>query len=260
MIALGLDAFLIPSNLAAGGVSGLSTVLSHLTNLSVGLLVFVINIPIFFMAFLNFDRRLVFDSAVATGLLSLFISLFSGIDLNLDDSFLCSVFGGLVSGLGMGLVFLAGATSGGTDIIAKILQKKFPGLSIGRILLFADIFVIAFAMLVFKDIYVGLYSIVSFYTNGRVIDAVLEGSNFAKIAFIISDNHRQIASRIINEVSRGITGLKGIGMYSDKERIIMMCVVRRSEIKAVSEIVRSEDSSAFMFLADTREVFGEGFG
>lgn len=260
LIAIGLDAFLIPSNLAAGGVSGLSTVLSHLTKLPVGLLVLVINVPIFFMAFLNFDRRLVFDSAVATGFLSFFISLFSGIDLGLEDSFLCSVFGGLVSGIGMGLVFLSGATSGGTDIIAKLLQKKFPGISIGRLLLFADIFVIAFAMFVFKDVYVGLYSIVSFYTNGRVVDAVLEGSNFSKIAFIISDNHKQIASRIINEVSRGVTGLRGVGMYSGSERIVMMCVVRRSEIKAVSEIVKSEDSSAFMFLADTREVFGEGFG
>lgn len=259
LAALSLDLFLIPSNLAAGGVSGFSTALAHLTNLPVGVLVFVINIPIFSLAFLNFDRRLVLDSAIATVLMSFFINLFSGIDLKLQDPFLCAVFGGLVSGFGLGLIFFAGATSGGTDIIAKLLQRKFPNLSIGKLLLLSDIFVIGFAMFVFKDIYVGLYSVVSLYTSGKVIDAVLEGANFAKIAFIVSDKHDEIASSIISEVSRGVTGLRGLGMYEGKEKMVMLCVIRRAEIKIVTEIVRNTDPSAFMFLADTREVFGQGF-
>jgi len=151
------------------------------------------------------------------------------------------------------------ATTGGTDLLAAVLGKMFPKFSVGQYLLFMDGCVIVFAIIAFKSVKLGLYASLSLYVASKSIDAYLEGMHFSKSLLIISENSEKIAQRLLNEVDRGVTGLKGIGMYSRKDKTVLLCVVKREEIHIVKEIVKDCDERAFVLLIDVREVLGEGF-
>ena len=162
-------------------------------------------------------------------------------------------------GLGLGLVFRSGATTGGTDLAARIVHRFIPNLTMGQTLLFIDSSVIIFAAIAFGSFQLGLYAIVSLYVSSKVIDAILEGVNFAKSVLIISDKSDEIAHRIMKDLDRGVTALKGTGMYTGKDKQVLLCVLQRSQIPALKEIVKSVDDKAFVILTEIREVLGEGF-
>jgi uncharacterized membrane-anchored protein YitT (DUF2179 family) len=273
--AAGMNVFLIPNKIAPGGVSGIATVIYHLSGgtMPVGIVMLALNIPLFVMGIKYIGKRFFVRTLVGTILLSLIVDIFQPLTGNFVKSFLTSaeslnyspdlllysVFGGLFMGVGLGLVFKSGATTGGSDLAAKIISHFIPNFTVGQILLFIDACIIIFAAVVFKSFIIGLYAIVTLFIMSKVIDAILEGVNFAKAVYIISDKSDEIAGKILYDLDRGVTALKGTGMYTGKDREVLMCVLYRAQISQVKQIVKAIDPDAFIILADVREVLGEGF-
>ena len=257
--AASLNLFLIPNHLAAGGVSGLSTVLNYITSVSVGLISIICNIPLYIMGYVYEGKGFLIKSVTATTLLGFFIDLFSFLPHIVSDMVLASVFGGVLTGLGFGMVLQAGASTGGTDIIAKVINRKFKHISIGTLIFIIDMAVIIFAVLVFNNIYTGLYSVVALYASSKIIDLLLEGANFAKLLFIISDESNKIAAEIINTLERGATFLSGNGVYTNDIKNVILCSIKKNEIAKLKELVYKIDNKAFVIITDAREVLGEGF-
>jgi uncharacterized membrane-anchored protein YitT (DUF2179 family) len=162
-------------------------------------------------------------------------------------------------GAGLGIVFRSGATTGGTDLAARITNHFAPNLTMGQILLFIDTSVIIFAAIAFQSFLLALYAIVTLFISSKVIDAVLEGVNFAKSVFVISDRPDEISERILKDLDRGVTALKGTGMYTGKDKQVLLCVLHRGQLPLLKEIVKIIDPKAFIILTDIREVLGEGF-
>jgi uncharacterized membrane-anchored protein YitT (DUF2179 family) len=176
-----------------------------------------------------------------------------------DDLILSVIFGGVLVGLGLGIIFRNDATTGGTDLAAKIFHKLIPFMSIGQILLITDALVVVLAATVFGQYELALYASVSIFITARIIDVVVVGINYSKAAYIISLQSGRISSRILEELNRGVTELKGRGMFTGMDRPVLMCVLRSRDIPLMKKIVQDEDPQAFIFISDVREVFGEGF-
>ncbi|MCK9479347.1 MAG: YitT family protein [Firmicutes bacterium] len=257
--AAAISLFLAPNKITGGGINGVAIVLHYFLRYPVGIITLVLNIPLFMLGIWSEGKGFGIKSIYATILMSVFIDLLEGLPAFTDDVFLAGIFGGLLMGVGLGLVFVSGATTGGTDIIAKLVQKAVRHLSIGKILLTVDILVILTAMIAFKDIHVGLYSAIALYVSTHMIDLLMEGGKFAKTVFIISEKSSDIAENIKTKLERGVTGLVGKGMYSGGDKMVLMCTVKRKEVPLLKDLVKQTDSSAFVILTDVREVLGEGF-
>lgn len=273
--ATAINVFLVPYKIEPGGVSGIATVIYYLSNqqLPVGLTALAFNIPLFIAGLKLIGRRFAIRTLFSLIFLSLFIDSLSPYTqyfaytylsaLQSTSSFqnylLYSIFGGSLMGLGLGIVFRSGATTGGSDLLARILNHFHPNFTIGQILLAIETCIVIFASVSFKSFLLGLYAIVTLFMQSKVIDTVLEGVNFARAVFIISDNSDEIAKKLLHEIERGVTALKGIGMYTGSEKNVLLCVLHRGQIPALKEIVGEIDNKAFIILTDVREVFGEGF-
>ncbi len=273
--ALAINIFLVPYKIAPGGLSGLATVIYYLSGgrFPVGTTMLVINIPLFIMGYKFIGKHFFVRTLYGTIILSVIIDLtetYMG-DLakkllvgeagraSTPDILLYSIIGGFLSGIGLGIVLKMEATTGGTELAAKLLNKPIKNLTIGQILLTIDALIIIFAIIAFNSVLIGLYSLVSLYITTKIIDAMVEGVDYARAVLIISEQQEEIAKRIISEMDRGVTELKGRGVYSGKDKNVLLCVLSRNEILPLKEIVHDLDSNAFMILADVREVLGEGF-
>ncbi len=260
IMALSLVLFLIPARIAPGGVSGLATVFGYFTNMPVGLMIFLINIPIFIWGVFEFDKTFLLGSVIGTLALSVFTEVF-GIFVSpiTDNEILQSVFGGAFLGLGIAVVLMSGATTGGTDIVAKILKKRFPYFSIGVFILIIDAVVIILATALTKRWETMLYSGLALYISTKVIDGLLDGLNFAKMVLIVSDFPGEISKEISEKMGRGATTLLGFSEYTRKDKKVVMCIVRKTEVFKLKEIVKGIDRDSFVIVADAREVLGKGF-
>lgn len=259
LITISINCFFLRLKIAPGGVSGLATVVHYLTNISVGTIVFALNIPLFIAGFLAFGKRFSIKTLLATFLLSFLLDNTLFLPQITDDMMLAAVFGGIIMGCGMAFVFKGGATTGGTDIAAKVVNKYFPAFNISEQLFFIDGLVVVCAMIVFRDFDIGLYSIITIWLSAKVIDIVFEGVGFAKAMFIISNSGEKIGNRILEEVGRGVTGFKGEGLYLKNDKKILLTVVDRSQIPTIKQIAKEEDKNAFVIITDVREALGEGF-
>ncbi len=273
--ALAINVFLVPYKIAPGGLSGLSTVLFYMSGgkLPIGTTMLVINIPLFLMGYKFIGRKFFIRTIYGTIILSVIIDLTEKYMAELaqkllineagtastPDILLYSVIGGFISGIGLGIVLKMEATTGGTELAAKLLKRPVKSLTIGQTLLLIDGLIILFAIIVFKSVLIGLYSMVSLFITTKVIDALVEGVDYARAVLIISERQEEIAARIMIEMDRGVTELKGRGVYSGKDRNVLLCVLSRTEIQQIKDIVHQMDKNAFMILADVREVLGEGF-
>ncbi len=260
LMGAGLGLFLIPQQIAPGGVSGLSTVIHYLTGLPVGVIVLIINIPIFIVGALNFSKRYIFVSFFGMFMLSVFIDLFSAFSPITGDVLLASVFGGAFVGAGLGIVFRYGASTGGTDIIIMLLKKRFKDMSTGKFVVLVDAVIVIFAGIVFKKWETVLYSTVSLIVSSYMVDAIVEGIDYAKAVFIISEKTDLIAGSVSSLLSRGTTCLSGFSPYSGNDKNVLLCVVRRFEVSRLKKIIFNADESAFVIVSDAKEVLGKGFG
>ena len=259
IMALGLDLFLVPSQIAPGGISGLSTVLHYLTGVPVGVLIFIINIPIFVFGAKNFSRSYVIHSFLGMILLSVFTSFFESFKPITSDIILSSVFGGAFVGAGAGIVFRFGATTGGTDIVVMLLKKRFKGFSTGNFVALVDAVIVLIAGLVFKTWETVLYSTLSLLVSSYMVDTIVEGVDYAKAVFIVSELPDEIAKSISDRLSRGTTCFMGYSPYTHNEKNTLLCVVRRFEISKLKNIIYETDKNAFVIVTDTKEVLGNGF-
>jgi uncharacterized membrane-anchored protein YitT (DUF2179 family) len=275
LTAASINIFLVPYKIAPGGVTGLATVIYYLSNsrFPVGMVMLALNIPLFAAGIKFIGKKFALRTLLSTFLLSFIIDLsepftsvfverylskFEGLE-TAPDLLLYSIFGGCLMGIGLGLVFKSGATTGGTDLAARILNHFIPNLTIGQAMFIIDAGVVAFAAIVFNSFPLAMYATVTLYITSKIIDALLEGINFAKALFIISDKPQEIAQRIMKDLDRGVTALKGKGMYTGGDKQVLMCVVHRSQFTQLKEIVTEIDEKAFIVLTDVREVLGEGF-
>ena len=240
-----------PVNLVTGGASGLAIVMKALGNVPLWVTNTVVNIPLFLASYKikgwNFIKR----TLVAT--IALSVSLYVT-----DDLLLASLFGGIVTGVGTGLVLLCRATTGGTDMLAVLLHRKFRHYSIAQIIQVLDGIIVLVGATVFGIRY-ALYAMIAIYALAKITDGMIEGMKFSKQAFIISDKSKEIADTIMTEMERGVTALDAVGMYSGLGKQMLFCVVSKKEIVQLKEIVQAHDTGAFVIVNDAREVFGEGF-
>jgi len=256
--AMGLGLFEVPNRIAAGGISGLSTVIHYLTGWPVGLTMLALNLPLFLAGFKVMGRDFEIKSLYGTITLSLFTDLVGyRIPPPTADPLLAAIYGGLLCGLGLGVVFRCGGSTGGTDLAALIFTRYFP-LTSGMGLLFIDAVVITLAGIVFST-ELALYALLSLIIASRTIDAVQEGGGYAKAVFIISRRPEEIAQRILGELQRGVTGLEGRGLYTRRRREVLLVVVQRAELSRLKALVAEMDPRAFVIVSDTHEVLGEGF-
>lgn len=263
LIALGLIWFLEPNTIAPGGVTGLAIVIERLTGVPIYITNLIINIPLFIIGILVLGKGAGIKTAYGTLGLSFFLVVFSNIEFTnvpaTEDALLASIFGGVIVGVGIGLLFKSGGSTGGTDLAGAILNKFFPSLSAAKLMMLVDICVITLAGIVNGKIETALYSSVCLYIMVKAADFIVEDLNYSKSFYIISKKPEEISKRIINELERGVTSLQGKGMYSGQEKDVLMCVVNRAQVQKVKKIVSEIDPDAFVMLNTTHEVIGEGF-
>jgi len=273
--AAGINIFLVPYKIAPGGVTGIATVIYYLSGerFPVGVTMLVLNVPLFILGVRFIGGKFIIKTLFSTIFLSVSIDVsepvttyFANFYLTKAERFsatpdllLYSIFGGFFMGLGLGFVFRSGATTGGTDLAARIVHHFIPRLTMGQLLLVVDSAVILFAAIAFNSFLLALYAILSLYLSTKVIDAILEGVNFAKAVYIISGKSEEIAQKIMAELDRGVTAIRGVGMYSGEDKIVLYCVLHRGQLHQLKELVIKIDPKAFVILTDVREVLGEGF-
>ncbi|WP_097016623.1 YitT family protein [Orenia metallireducens] len=256
--AAGLVMFLIPNKIAAGGVSGLSTVIYYLFGLPVGMVSLAINIPLFIIGVKEMGAKFGIRTLYGIFLLSFGIDLLNPyLPVLTHDPLLASIYGGGVSGLGLGLVFRSKGTTGGTDLVAQLINK-FTGISVGKSLMIIDFCVIALAGIVFNA-EIALYAFIAMMITGKAIDIVQEGLKISKGTFIISDYSEEIRKNILEKMDRGVTILKGKGGFTEHNKDVLLCIISRSEVSDLKRIVHNIDENAFVIITEVHEVLGEGF-
>ena len=249
--------FLVPNNIAPGGLTGIATIFNYLWGWPVGVTSIALNLPLFVIGYKAMGRVFAFRSLVATLLFSVCIDLIQVPPLT-DDILLGSVYGALVLGVGLGLIMRGGATTGGSDMIARMVHKVFPVVTVGAFLFMVDCAVILCAAFTMSA-RAALYALICIFVSARAVDLVLAGIGSAKACFIITNRAVDISHRIMAELDRGATVISGTGAYSGKERTLLISVVSQREVIPLKKIVRQEDEKAFMFITDTHETLGEGF-
>ena len=252
--------FLSPNEISPGGLTGISTMLNHLFMLPVGLTVFVLNIPILIIGFLKFGGVFIIKTTAATVVISAMLDSVEKILPALKiDPILAAVFGGILMGLGLSLFMLRGATTGGVDIIAKLINRRFPHLTVGRLMLLTDAVIVALSALVYRNTESALYSVAALYASSQVMDMMLYGADKGKIIYIITKNAEDTAKAILSLVKRGVSLIDVTGAYTGSKRRMIMCTVRRNEVSSVYRLVREYDDNAFIVVGEAGEIFGEGF-
>ena len=259
--ALGFVWCYVPNGIAFGGLTGVAQIINRLIPaLPIGATVIVLNIPLFLLGWKLIGGRLLVSSLYAMFLSSVFIDLLTPLhDWHPMEPLLGCIFGGLLVGLSLGLVFRQGATTGGTDLLARLLKLKLAWLPMGRLLMGIDLAVILAAAAAFGTLYAALYGLVALYVSTLVMDGVLYGLDTAKVAYIISDKNKEICDTIVRDMDRGVTILHGQGAYTGVEKDVLMCAFKQREIAAIRAAVKEIDPSAFLIVCNAHEVLGEGF-
>lgn len=257
--AAAISLFLDPNNLAPGGVSGISIILNRLIPISTGNLILLINIPILLLGLWKFGFKLILSTLYCTVLSSVLTNVLSGYGAVTKDPLLAALVGAGLVAVGLGGVFKAGATTGGTDIIIKLLRLRYPHMKTGALFFMIDATIVAASVFVFQDLDRALYAGIAVFVTSFTLDLVLYGRDGAKLIYIISDNAEKITERLLEELDIGVTYVKGQGAYSGKEKKVIMCVMRKQLAPRTEEIVKEEDPEAFMIISSATEIYGEGY-
>lgn len=261
LFAAGFQFFLYPNSIIVGGVSGIAMIINLLTKLPVGLLTIVLNIPLFIIAWRYFGTDFIVSSLVGMLLSSVFVDLFALLSISpTNDMLLACIIGGAVKGLGLGIVYYAGATTGGTDIIAKFIRLRFPYLNFGTVVLITDCFIIVAFAAIFNKVESAMYAVITMFVVSKVVDLVLYGIDNSSVCYIISEKSDQLVTDITDRLHRGVTILEGEGAYSHQNKQVLLCVVKRTQIADIRKMIKSIDENAFFIITDAKNVFGKGFG
>lgn len=256
---LAISRFLDPNDIAPGGVSGLAMILNRIIHIEVGTIILILNIPILLLGLYKFGLRFLISTIYATVVGSVFTNLLALYPPITEDPLLAAICGSALASVAIGFIFKAGATTGGTDIIVKVLRLRFPHLKTGRLFLICDLVVVLLSAFVFENTDSALYAVIGVFLMSIVFDIVLYGADGAKLIYIISDNWKEISTRLLVELDVGVTYLEGEGAYSNEKKRVIMCVVRKQIAPQVEEVVKEEDANAFMIISSAAEIYGEGY-
>lgn len=259
IMACATSFFLLPNQLSSGGFTGLATITYYLFKIPVGTTIFILNIPLFIISYFRMGKKFLIKSIIATGLLSLFINILEEFPSWTYDRFLASIYGGIVMGIGSSLTLKATSSTGGSDLLTYIIRSFVPHYSTSSVIIIIDIIIIALNVIFFRDIEIGLYSAITIFLMGKMIDVIFEGVNFTKMMFIVSNKYEKIAKEISNKVERGSTAIYAKGMYTNEEKMMLLCVGSRNDIARIKEIALSIDNKAFIIISNARETWGKGF-
>ncbi|MBR2049062.1 MAG: YitT family protein [Oscillospiraceae bacterium] len=260
IFALGFDLFLEPNGLNAGGVSGIAMIVHHVTNLgTVGLISAMINLPLFFLGGRKIGGEFFVGSLIGTVGLSVSFDLFALLPPIETEPLVAALYGGILCGAGLGLVFLCNASTGGSDIVVRLLKSKYRNLNIGQISIGLDFVVAALTALVFGDITNMLYILITVFVSGQVVDAVVYKFDYSKVAYIISRDHEAIAKLITEKLERGVTYLYGQGYYSGADTKVILTAVKKGQLAQLKELVVRQDPNAFIIVQEAHQVLGDGF-
>lgn len=257
LAALGYRMFLIPNEIAPGGFTGIGQLANAIMGINVGAAVLALNVPLFLLSFRSMGLRFAALSLGATVALSALLD-YMPVPFASEDMVLSTLFGGIMTGAGFGLILRGGASTGGTDMLAKLIHEHVPFFKVGMVMFAVDFLVVFASMFVF-DVTRAMYAIIALFISSLVIDFVIDGLNTAKAYFIISRNSAEISRRVLSEMDRGVTALKGRGAYTGEEGEVLLCVVNRMEVLQLKRIISECDEHAFVIATDVREALGEGF-
>lgn len=252
--------FLSANEISPGGLTGIATVFNYLFMLPIGTMMFLLNIPILIIGFIRFGGIFILKTTVSTVIISIILDVAEAVLPTVAiDPILAAVFGGLLMGIGISIFMLRGATTGGVDIIAKLINRRFPHMTVGRLMLLADAVVVALSAFAYKNIESALYSVIALYASSRVIDMMLYGADKGKIVYIITEKSAEMSREIMSLVKRGITVIGVTGAYTGRPLNMLMCTVRRNEVSAVCRLARENDKNSFIVIAEAGEILGQGF-
>lgn len=261
-IAIGTNLFLLPHKMTTGGASGIATIFYYLLNIPMGLTIMLINIPLFIFSIIKLGIKFNLKTVFTTIILSLFLEIFKYgglIKLSNLDLFTSCVFGGVIVGLGLAIVFKSGASSGGSDLLAQLIYKLTKAQSVSKTLLIIEICIITGVIIVFQDINIGLYSIISMAISTKVVDVVFEGVYYTKVVTIITKKSDKVIPAILNDLKRGATVTNSIGAHSKEEVTTITCVITTPQIAKLKDLIREHDSKALMYITTVNEAIGTGF-
>lgn len=260
LFALGFSAFLAPNDLNTGGISGLAMVAVELLGAgSVGSLSILLNLPLFILGGLKIGKRFFAGSLLGMVVSSLLIDVFSGLRVPTPEPLIGVIYGGVLCGLGLGMVFMSGTSTGGSDILVRLLKLRYRNVPIGQISMTFDAVVVLLTGLVFQDISKALYSGISVFLCGKVVDAVIYRFDYSKVALIVSPKYEAIADAIANKLDRGATFLHAEGSYSRRETRVVLAAVKRQQLAELKELVVGIDPDAFIIVQEAHQVLGDGF-
>lgn len=259
--AFGLTYFVVPHHLFEGGATGITLITYYLFNISISVMNLIINIPLFILAWKIFGAKTLYSSLLGTISLSIWLAIFEKIPLSFNlegDLVIVALVAGVLLGLGLGIIFNAGGTTGGTDIVARILNK-YTNISVGKLLFALDFLILMLILIIFQDLRLVTYTLLFDFIVSRVIDLIGEGGYAGKGFMIISQNPMEVADKINEELGRGVTFISGQGYYSQKDLKIVYCIVARNEMIKMKELIHTIDPKAFITITEAHEILGEGF-
>ncbi|ADY56373.1 Protein of unknown function DUF2179 [Syntrophobotulus glycolicus DSM 8271] len=257
IVATSINIFIISNKIADGGITGIAIILHYLFRWDTGLAIFIINIPLFMLGYKIIGRRMLLNSILGVTALSVSLKFTSQLPAVTDNQLLASIFGGLVTGIGMGIIFRFHGSLGGTDILALILTKRI-SFSVGQILLGMDALILLCAAIIFEP-EMGMFAMIYAYTAARVIDLVQVGLDYSKSVMVITDKPEQIAEDIILNLERGVTYFQAEGAYSKQDKKVVYSIVNRTQLSQLKDIIHQHDPQAFVAIGEVAEVVGEGF-
>ncbi|MBE5955045.1 MAG: YitT family protein [Lachnospiraceae bacterium] len=257
--AAGVALFLDPNNLAPGGLIGIAVILNRLVSIDTGTLYFILNIPIVLLGWWKFGGKFIASTFFAILINSVMTNKLAEFPPITTDPLLAALAGSILVGVGIAIVFQCGATTGGTDIIVKVLRTKYKHLKTGFLFLMTDIVIVSISGLVFRDFNIVLYAFIAVTVSGKAMDYMLYGSDEAKLIYIISNEAERIAARILKDMDIGATYLSGQGAYTGTDKKVIMCVVQKKRAPELEDIVKHEDKDAFMIVSSANEIYGEGY-
>ena len=259
LFAISINLFMLPFKLVSGGISGIATILYYLFGISTGISVGVLDLVIILFALKSLGKAFVGDSLVAIILIPLFLGFTERFPPLTDDIFIASTFGGVLLGIGIGLAFSQGGTTGGVDILSRISQKKYPHLSIGILMTILDLLIIGLSVITIGNLDLAFYGILSLVISTTVIDAIISRLNRAKLILAVVTSSSRIEQELLSSINRGVTVLSGIGAYSGEEKKILMCVTKPKQADKFKKMIQSSEPDAFMIVTDSQEILGNGF-
>lgn len=261
IFAASFQFFLYPNSIVSGGVTGIAQIINRLTGLPVGVLSIIMNVPLFIIAWRHFGLDFIVSSFVAMTLFSVFVDVFAVLDIAVtDDAMLASIIGGVIKGIGLGMIYYVGSTTGGIDIVVRLARRRYPHINFGTLMLVMDAVIVAAYALIFQIYDSAMYSLICMFVMSKVVDLVLYGLDNSSICYIISEHSEDIVKEItFGELHRGVTLLSGEGAYTHEKRPVVMCVIKRPQIAVIRRLVRTLDPNAFLIVTDAKNVFGKGF-